>query len=103
MLQFGGTASRSLRGIELYSHVQMMAIVPVMMLGLLAATCLVASAEWDGGAPVRRTVLVLGAGEETAEAHVSFYMYFMPIFSSFFMRSQCILSVMPLSLPSSQK
>ena len=73
----------------------MMAIVPVMMLGLLAATCLVASAEWDSGtgAPVRRTVLVLGAGEETAEAHVSFYMYFMPIFSSFFMRSKFIFAL----------
>jgi len=42
----------------------MMAIVPLLMLGLLAATCLVASAEWRGG-----TTMLLGSGEEASAAH----------------------------------
>jgi len=46
------------------SRQQMMAIVPLLMLGLLAATCLVASAEWRGG-----TTMLLGSGEEASAAH----------------------------------
>ena len=45
---------------------QMLAVVPILMLGLLAAACLVSSAEWKGEAPVS---MLLGAGEETAAAH----------------------------------
>ena len=51
------------------SRQQMMAVVPLMMLGLLAATCLLASAEWKSG----ETTSLLGAGEETAAAHVSWH------------------------------
>jgi len=42
----------------------MMAVVPMLMLGLLAATCLVASAEWRTG-----TTMLLGSGEEASAAH----------------------------------
>lgn len=45
---------------------QMLAVVPILMLGLLAAACLVSSAEWKGERPVS---MLLGAGEETAAAH----------------------------------
>ncbi len=44
----------------------MLAVVPILVLGLLAAACLVSSAEWKGEAPVS---MLLGAGEETAAAH----------------------------------
>ena len=46
---------------------QMLAVVPLMMLGLLAAACLLASAEWRSS----ETTSLLGSGEETAAAHVS--------------------------------
>jgi hypothetical protein len=42
----------------------MMAIVPIMLLGVLAATCLLASAEWRS-----EKTMLLGSGEETAAAH----------------------------------
>lgn len=43
----------------------MLAVVPLMMLGLLAAACLLASAEWRSS----ETTSLLGSGEETAAAH----------------------------------
>lgn len=42
----------------------MMAIVPIMLLGVLAATCLLASAEWRS-----EKTMLLGSGEENAAAH----------------------------------
>jgi hypothetical protein len=44
----------------------MLAVVPIMVLGLMAGACLVSSAEWKGENPV---VMALGAGEEVAAAH----------------------------------
>merc|ERR1712205_5757 len=44
---------------------QMLAVVPLMMLGLLAAACLVSSADWRGSG----SISLLGAGEEAAAAH----------------------------------
>ena len=41
-----------------------MAVVPLMLLGILAATCLVASAEWRSG-----ETMLLGSGEEASAAH----------------------------------
>ena len=43
----------------------MLAVVPLMMLGLLAAACLVSSADWRGSG----SISLLGAGEEAAAAH----------------------------------
>ncbi len=45
---------------------KMLAVVPIMVLGLLAAACMVSSADWKGEKPV---VMALGAGEEVAAAH----------------------------------
>jgi hypothetical protein len=41
-----------------------LAVVPLMLLGILAATCLVASAEWRSG-----ETMLLGSGEEASAAH----------------------------------
>jgi len=50
---------------------QMLAVVPLMMLGLLAAACLLASAEWRSS----ETTSLLGAGDEAAAAHVSAFRF----------------------------
>ena len=65
---------------------QMMAVVPLMMLGLLAATCLLASAEWKSGGD---TTSLLGAGEETAAAHVCLAVSLPPSIHPFLSSSVC--------------
>jgi hypothetical protein len=53
---------------KLTSHLQVLAIAPLMMLGLLAATCIISSAEWDGEAIPES--LSIGASEEGEAAKV---------------------------------